>query len=60
MGDVIRVPEPVMSNDELSECVGRLTCELDVLRREVAVMKNGGKPSLKQRLRAWLISKLSE
>ena len=60
MGDVIRVPEPVLSNDELSEIVGRLTCELDVLRREVAVLKAGGKPSLKQRAKAWALARLSE
>lgn len=64
MGDlnyVMKVPEPVLSADEVSEAIGRLTMTCESLRADIVALEQGSvRVSFRKRIKRWLAAKLAE
>lgn len=58
---VVKVPEPVLSHEEMSEAIGRLTMTCESLRNDIVALENGtAHVSLRKRIKRWLAAKLAE
>jgi hypothetical protein len=60
---VIKVPEPVLSADEMSAAIGRLTMACESLRADIVALEGlqfARAPSLRKRVKKWLAAKLAE
>lgn len=59
---VVKVPEPVLTNGELSEVVGRLQKEIELLRSDLVSLEGvvSGRMTIKRKVKQWLRSKLED
>lgn len=57
---VVKVPEPVLTNQELSEAIGRLTQKCESLRADIVALEQGGRVSLRKRIKRWVVAKLGD
>lgn len=58
----LRVPDPVMSNQELSESIGNITMRIESLCKDVAALEAkivAGPKSRLHRAKVWLAAKIS-
>lgn len=61
---VVKVPEPVLSHEEMSEAIGRLTMTCESLRNDIVALErkqqgSSPSPSLSFRIRSWIVGKLA-
>lgn len=60
---VVKVREPVLTLEEASEAIGRLTQTCESLRADIVALEEQRMqrvPSLKTRIKAWLRARLDE
>lgn len=59
---VVKVPEPILTPQEASEAIGRLTQTCESLRADLVALEGivVSRPSLRRKLKAWLREKLSD
>jgi hypothetical protein len=59
---VVKVADPVLTNGELSEAVGRLEAKIESLRSDLVSLEGvvSGRPSIKRKVKAWLRERLAE
>lgn len=59
---VVKVPEPTLTNKELSESLGVLTATVEALRSDLVRLEEtvATRPSLLRKARRWIAAKLAE